>query len=315
MKIGYACINLTLAQDKIQVNRSMVKKTFASRGCGYASGLALKNVIDLKKVVDWNISNGLLLYRMSSDMFPWMSEYQIADLPDYPQIKQILFQIGEKAMAHDLRLTFHPGPFNVLATHNERVAANTIRELEQHGQIMDLLGLPRSPYAKINIHVGGAYGDRSAAIKRFVNNFGLLPASVSSRLTIENDDKATMFSVGDLLEVHEATGIPIVFDYHHHQFRTGDLTTKEAQMLALSTWPKNIRPVVHYSSSRKRFEDTTAHDTSHADFIYEQLNVYQQEVDVMVEAKAKEKATMKFIDEFLLKDLSYSFVTDNASRQ
>jgi UV DNA damage endonuclease len=153
MRIGYACINTTLAEKGVQVNRSMVKRTFATKGISYASALALKNVSDLAKIIDWNIHNGILLYRLSSAMFPWMSEYELSDLPDFEAIARILAHTGKKAGANGLRLTFHPGPFDVLATNNERVLKNTIKDLRQHGEIMELMNLPRTPYAKINIHL------------------------------------------------------------------------------------------------------------------------------------------------------------------
>jgi UV DNA damage endonuclease len=292
---------MTLAEEKIQVNRSMVRKTFVSKGVEYASMLALKNVMDLEKVIDWNITNQLLLYRMSSDMFPWMSEYEINDLPDYQQIKNRLEIIGEKVKLNNLRLTYHPGPFNVLATNSGSVLEKTLKELRQHGEIMDMVGLPRSPFSKINIHVGGAYGDKSLAIKRFIKNYFLLPITTKSRLTIENDDKASMYSVKDLLEVYEATGIPIVFDYLHHKFCTGNMSEQEALQLAYSTWPKDIIPIVHYSSSKRIFEDATAVEASHADYVYENVNCYGLNLDVMLEAKAKEKATLKYINEYKVK--------------
>jgi UV DNA damage endonuclease len=299
MKIGYACINTALAAEKIQVNRAMVKKTFMEKGLTYASELALKNVTDLSKVVDWNIHHNLLFYRMSSDMFPWMSEYELDDLPDIALIKAVLEKIGQKAKAFDLRLTYHPGQFNVLATQNEKVLANTIKELSQHGQIMDMLNLPRSPYAKINIHVGGAYGDKVSAMDRFADNFKLLPLNVQTRLTVENDDKANMFSVKDLLYLSEKTNIPIVFDYLHHQFCTGGWTEKEAFMEAIATWPEGTTPIVHFSSSRKTYEDSTVPEASHADYIYQHIDLYHQEVDVMLEAKAKEKAVLRYIKDYI----------------
>jgi UV DNA damage endonuclease len=236
---------------------------------------------------------------MSSDMFPWMSEYELKDLPDYQQIKNVLAKIDQKAKEHDMRLTYHPGPFNVLATNSDVVLRNALKELRQHGEIMDLLGLPHSPLAKINIHVGAAYGDRNSAIQRFIKNCSLLPAKVSSRLTVENDDKANMFCVTDLLSIHEATGIPVVFDYHHHQLCSGDLTTEEAMLIAYETWPASVTPVVHFSSSRKRFEDPASSEASHADFVYESINRFGLDVDIMLEAKAKEKATILFCSSLL----------------
>lgn len=299
MRIGYACINMTLAaESQIQVNRSMIRKTFLSNGVAYASELALKNVTDFEKVCDWNIRNNILLYRMSSNMFPWMSEYELDELPDYQQIKDTLQRIGAKAKAHSLRLTYHPGPFNVLATNRDNVLQNTIKELRQHGEVMDMLLLPRSPFAKINIHVGGAYGDKDSAILRFIENYALLPETVKRRLTVENDDKPNMYAVKDLIKIYEATGVPVVFDYLHHQFCTGRLTEAEAMLLAHNTWPENITPVFHYSSSKKKFEDPLSSGPAHADFIYEKINCYGKNVDLILEAKAKEKATLKYIKDF-----------------
>jgi len=295
MKIGYACINTTLAHQKISVNRSMTRKTFSEKGVHYASELALKNISDLEKIIDWNIDNRMLFYRMSSDMFPWMSEYEFEQLPGYGPISDHLQRIGSKAKKYNIRLTFHPGPFNVLATNNPAVLEKTIKELRQHGEVMDMLDLPRTTYAKINIHVGGAYGDRQAALKRFIKHVSLLPPTVRGRLTVENDDKPNMYSVTDLLTIHEATGIPIVFDYFHHHFRSGDLTTEEAMWLANGTWPKEIMPVVHLSSSRKVFEDIHAAETAHADHIYERINLYGLKADVMLEAKAKEIAVLRYL--------------------
>lgn len=298
MRIGYACINLTLAEQKVQVNRTMIKKTFLSRGVEYASELALKNIADLATIIGWNIQNHLLLYRMSSDMFPWMSEYELKDLPDIDEIKFILKKTGEKVRENNMRLTYHPGPFNVLASGNENVLKKTVKELGQHGEIMDMIGLPRSPFAKINIHVGGAYGDKAAAMERFIRHAALLPDSARKRLTVENDDKGNMFSVKDLLVIHEKTGIPVVFDYLHHQFCTGGWSEKEAMLQAVATWPEDIIPIVHFSSSRRRFEDPKATEASHADFVYQHIDTYGQEVDVMLEAKAKEQAIIKYLKDY-----------------
>jgi UV DNA damage endonuclease len=298
MRYGYACINLTLAAQKIVVNRSMMKRTFAEKGIVYASSLALANFIDLEKVIDWNIQNKMLFYRMSSDMVPWMSEYEIADLPDYEAIQQILARCGKKANENGMRLSYHPGPFNVLASNNPQVILKTIKELRQHAEIMDMMHLPATPFSKINIHVGGAYGDKMTALKRFAENYVRLPGTTMKRLTIENDDKINMFSVKDLLWLNEQVNIPVAFDYFHHTFCTGGLSEKEALFAAIKTWPADIVPVVHYSSSRKKYEDPLTTPAAHADYVYEKVNTYKKETDIMFEAKAKELAVMKYIRSF-----------------
>jgi UV DNA damage endonuclease len=301
MRYGYACINLTLAAEKIKVNRSMIKRIFKEKGINYVSELALANFMDLEKVIEWNIKNKLLLYRMSSDMVPWMSELEISDLPDYEKILNICARCGEKVAESNSRLTYHPGPFNVLATNTQQVLRNTIKELRQHAEIMDMLQLPVSQFAKINIHVGGAYGDKKSALARFAEIYMQLPHNVRNRLTVENDDKINMFSVNDLLWLHEQTKIPVVFDYFHHQFCTGGLSEEEAFFAAISTWPPDVTPIVHFSSPRKVFEDPAAMATAHADFIYKHANRYKQEVDIMFEAKAKEAAVIKYVEEYKVK--------------
>ena len=301
MRYGYACINLTLAAEKIRVNRTTIKRFFVEKGIDFVSSLALANFIDFEKVLLWNIKNNLLLYRMSSDMIPWMSEFELPDLPDYEAIRSILARCGERVASSGLRLTFHPGPFNVLATNSDIVLNKTIKELRQHAEIMDLLNLPMSPFAKINIHVGGAYGDKISALARFAENYVQLPGNTRNRLTIENDDKANMFSVKDLLWLYDQVNIPIVFDYFHHTFNAGDLTEEEAFNAATETWPKDIVPVVHFSSGRKKYEDPKAVATAHADYLYQHVKRYNREVDVMFEAKAKDEAVLRYLKEYRVK--------------
>ena len=298
MRYGYASINLTLAAEKIRVNRSMIKRMFVEKGIAYASQLALANITDLEKVIEWNIRNGLFFHRMSSDMVPWMSEYELPDLPDYEQIRDILARCGQQAASHGFRLTFHPGPFNVLASNTATVITKTIKELRQHAEIMDLIGLPATPFAKINIHVGGAFGDKTSAMARFAESYLQLPANTRQRLTVENDDKVNMFSVHDLLWLHRETGIPVTFDYFHHEFCTGGWSEEEALLAAVATWPAGISPVVHFSSSKKKWEDPAALPTAHADYLYSKVNTYGREVDIMFEAKAKETAVLKYFDDY-----------------
>jgi len=159
------------------------------------------------------------------------------------------------------------------------------------------MGLSQTPYNKLNIHCNGVYGDKISAMDRFCENFKRLSPSVQSRLTVENDDKASMYSVKDLMYIHEKIGIPIVFDYHHHKFCTGGLNEEEALKLAVSTWPEGITPVVHYSESKSLHEENNKlKPQAHSDYINSVPNTYGMDVDIMVEAKAKELAILPFIN-------------------
>jgi len=167
-----------------------------------------------------------------------------------------------------------------------------------------MMNLSRTPYNKINIHIGGAYGDKESAMKRFCENFHRLPDSVKTRLTVENDDKASMYSVVDLYEgVYKVIGIPIVFDYHHHAFCTGGLSEEDALEVSISTWPSDIVPVVHYSESRSReYEDPKIRPQAHSDYIIDYIETYGNTIDIMVEAKAKELAVIQYKELYGRKD-------------
>ena len=298
MNLGYACINMTLSESKpkITTNRSMVKKTFLQKGIPYASELSLQNARDLFHILKWNNTNGIKLFRLSSAFFPWASEYEFEKLPHYLRIKTLLAGCGNYAQSVGMRLNSHPGPFCVLTSPNPTVVKNTIVDLEIHGKIFDMMGLEKSRYNNINIHCNGVYGDKKSAMDRFCDNFQLLSESVKTRLTIENDDKASMYSVKDLMYIHEKIGIPIVFDYHHHKFNTGGLTEEEALKLAMSTWPNGVTPEVHYSESKALHEsDNKVKPQAHSDYIKQLPELYGMTVDVMVEAKAKELAILPFI--------------------
>ena len=299
MNLGYACINMTLSgqKPKVTTNRSMIKKTFTEKGIDYAGELGMLNAADLGRILRWNVENGIKVFRLSSEFFPWASEYKFEDLPQYLRIKTLLAGAGNYAKSNGMRLTCHPGPFNVLVSPHKHVVDNTITDLRIHGEIFDMLGLERSPYNKINIHCNGVYGDKQSAMDRFCKNFELLPESVQTRLTVENDDKASMYSVKDLMYIHERIGIPIVFDYHHHKFCTGDLSEQEALELAISTWPEGIKPIVHYSESKALHEgNESLKPQAHSDYINDLPDLYGNDVDVMVEAKAKELSILPFIN-------------------
>jgi UV DNA damage endonuclease len=291
MNIGYACINMTLGSQKpkITTNRGMIRKTFDSKGLSYVSELVLQNIRDLIEVIKWNHNNGINFYRMSSDMFPWMSEYDFSDLPDYNKIKLLLEGVGELSRKYNQRLTFHPGPFNVLASPNKDVVQKTLSELNKHSQIMDLMGLSTTPYNKINIHVGGVYGDKESALQRWCDNFQLLDDNTKSRLTIENDDKISAYTVRDLMFIHEHIGIPIVFDYHHHTCHPDGMSHKEALDMAITTWPNNITPIVHVSEPRDE-----NNFRAHHDYVLSYIDTYGYDVDIMMEAKAKELAVLEY---------------------
>ena len=297
MKLDYACINMTLQQaGGITTNRGMRQKTFNERGLSYVSELALQNVKDLETIVKWNEEMGIKLFRMSSDIFPWVTYYTLQSLPDYPMIDVYLKNIGALADKYGQRLTFHPSHFNALGSPNPVVVEKTIKELNAHSDIMDTMNLSPTVYNKINIHIGGAYGDKQATLKRWIDNYYKLNHNTQARLTVENDDKENMYSVKELYKgISEQCGVPIVFDYYHHKFCTGGLTEQEALELAAKTWPKGIVPCTHYIESRRNEKlDESIKAQAHSDLIKDTIQTYGLDIDVVVEAKHKELAVLNY---------------------
>jgi len=301
VRYGYCCINLSLAESLGKAapttNRTMIKKTFDQKGLNWASNLALQNCQDIMPILKWNLENRIYLFRLSSSIFPWASEYKISDLKDISKIKAALKDAGDFAIENGIRITSHPGPYNKLCSDKESVVLNTIRDLEIHGETFDLMGLDQNHNAKINIHLGGAYGEKDLAISRFISNFWRLPDSVRTRLTVENDDRESLYSTRELVELlHPKTGIPIVHDQHHHTFCDGGLTQKEAMTLASQTWVDGIRQVIHYSESRSvEFGDSKIKPQAHSDFIRNRIEDFGLNVDVMIESKMKDLSLLRYI--------------------
>ncbi len=331
-RLGYACINMTIGGDckyshfknsgercgschrctsaseaaakrsKIFTNRTMVAKTARSFGSrrdylDRISAMLTANASDMLDILRWNESMGIRLFRLSSEIAPFMTHsefgYTLSDLD--PSVSEALAACGRYAAEHDHRLSSHPGPFNVLASPDPNVVDNAIRELDAQAALFDAIGLPQDHNAKINIHVGGAYGEPLAALDRWCTNFARLSHSARSRLTIENDDRASLYSVRDLYDhVYARTGVPIVFDYHHHQFCTGGDSEAEALALAVSTWPQGIVPTVHYSESMELHYGGDKPTTAHSFVIDRIPDTHGHTVDVMVEAKGKELAILPF---------------------
>ena len=301
-KIGYCCIPMGCNIDKkkkdhLLVNRGMNKKTFEAKGLDYVSQLSILNLQDTLKILDYNLDNNISSYRFSSESIPWMSHYNISDLPQFDIISDLLLQIGNRVKQYDMRVSHHPGPFNVLSSENQAVVDKTINELNKHAELFDLMGLDQSHYYPINIHVCTTAPNRDEAMRKFCDNFKLLSESCRKRLTIENDDKPAQYSVKMLHDsLYSNIGIPIVFDQHHFNFGPKDQTMEEALRLALSTW--TVTPLTHMSSPRT-IEDPTCKKTAHADYIYERIETFGLDFDTEIEAKAKDLAVLKYKKDFI----------------
>ncbi len=298
--LGYACINETLQESKEFKPRAFKKATLEKKGLEYASEVGLHNLKGVLSILKWNLKNNINLYRFSSDLFPFMSEYEIMSLPNFSQIQNEMIKIGNFVRENNMTIEFHPGPYNVLGSKNEKVVKNTIKELSQHGEIFDLMNFPRNHHFSINIHIGTSYDNqKEKAIEEFAKNFQFLPLSVRSRLTIENDDKISMFTVQDLFLLYQKINIPIVFDSLHYSCNHNNFSYEESLKLAVSTWPKDITPLCHHSSSKQLWEEKEMNNPrAHADFLYERFENFNLDLRVVLECKKKEKALLDYRKKF-----------------
>ena len=291
-RLGYACINATLRKNyKIRANRRAIKATYESKGLPHIGGLIEQNLKDLRKILEWNVANNIRVFRMSSDITPWASEYQWSDLPNEQEVMRLFHEAGQYAIDNNIRLSFHPGQFCVLASPKENVILNAISDLELHGRLMDALLQPRNHLAKINIHLGGAYGDKPKAAQQFCKNFHRLSDAVKTRLTIENDDRENLFSTQELYDhVYSPIGVPIVFDFHHHAIHPDGLSQQEGLALACKTW--QVRPCTHYSESRQIEDPSCRLTRAHSTLVYSEIPDHGLDFDCVVEAKGKELAIL-----------------------
>jgi len=305
-RYGYACINTVLKEEGYTVNKGMQQTSFLKR-CKTESrenvlaDLSMRisnNLVALKKVLYWNHEHNIDFYRMSSIMFTLEHLYELEELPLWETIQKQMQQIGEISKKLDIRLSFHPGPYNVLASKTDAVVEKTIKGLDFQSRLMDEMGLSRSHFNPINIHVGGAFGDKKSSLERFAKNWDKLDEGTKSRLNIENDDRPNMFSALDLKYLHELIEIPICFDYLHHRFCHSDQSEEEAVKMCYDTW-KGYNPVVHVASSTLEEDANSGRMArAHAEYLHEEFNNYGLDIDYMVEAKAKEQALLKWRNQY-----------------
>lgn len=276
----------------------------------------------LRDILSYLDQINVRMYRLSSDLAPYVTH---PDLPQFhDQIDECaseLAAVGQIAQQSDTRLSFHPGPYTVLNSPDEAIAAKAIADLRAQTQILDLMG--QGPEAVINIHVGGLYGDKPAAMDRFVKRYLSLPEPVRKRLVLENDER--IYHLGDTYAIHQQTGIRLVLDQLHHlcNHQPGH-SLEQALNLALSTWPPGQTPKIHFSSPRTALVAAPKRSTSgayrlprlsqHADLIdpfafIELLRLAprrRQDLDVMLECKAKDVALLRLREQ--LADLAPDLV-------
>lgn len=237
------------------------------------------------------IADNIKSFRLSSSLFPLFEFTRDSVVGDQVLISQLQL-LGKLFRENGIRVTTHPGQFTVLSSDRDEVVQNSIRELEYHAWVFDMMGLSQTTYNAINIHGGKA--DRS---ERLIDVIKTLPPNVKNRLTLENDEKC--YNVKQLLQISEKCGVPVVLDSHHYAFNTDDLVYDDAYLATMATWG-TIKPLQHLSNTEPGLENGSFNERrSHSNFIHyindRQLNgLRADEIDVDIEAKMKNYALLKF---------------------
>lgn len=287
MKIGYPCINRSLS---CKGNRTFRLKSYSEERLSQT----IKNNLDcLNEILDFNVDHGILFFRITSDLIPFAS-HPICTFPWQRQFRERFRDIGQFIKDNDIRISMHPDQFIVLNTPREEVFRRSIAELAYHATVLDLLDLDKT--AKIQLHIGGVYHEKSQSIKRFIRRYSALDSSIKRRLVIENDEKN--YSLNDCLQIYKQTKIPILFDYFHHSLLNNQESLRQILEACQKTWKNNDGiPMVDYSSQKPHMiKGAHAEHLVISDFQSFLYDSVPYDYDIMLEIKDKEKSAVKAIE-------------------
>ena len=301
IQLGLCCLNLELKANKppIYGSRKMIIKSIEEKGIETLKEKIISNLEDTLKMIEWNEKYGIKVFRLSSDLFPHKSNI---NAPQYELdfAKELLEQIGNLAKSYNQRLTFHPGQYNVIGTPNKKSLDQTIRDLSYHATVLDMINAGDD--SVMVIHGGGLYGDKEETKKRWIKQYKELPEFIRKRLVLENCERC--FSIKDCLDVSKETLIPVVFDTHHFEcykqlhpdevFEDPEYYIKDI----LDSWG-NIKPKFHVSEQGK---GKCGHHSDYIetipDYLLEIPEKYNINIDIMIEAKMKEKAIFRLYEKY-----------------
>ncbi|CAM3601395.1 UV DNA damage repair endonuclease UvsE [Aeromicrobium ponti] len=255
-----------------------------------------QNLQNTLRMLHYNIAHEIQLYRLSSSIVPLATHPEV--LWDFvTPFKEKWLEIGEVIKKHKLRVSFHPNQFTLFTSPREEVTKNAVKDMEYHYRMFEAMGVEKESI--INIHIGGAYGDKLTTIDRFHENLKMLPSYIKEVMTLENDDKT--YNTDETLLACQQENIPLMFDYHHHIANLGNRPLEELLPEIFLTWEKtSLEPKIHISSPKSEKAFRSHADYVDLDFIRPLLNLlrtFDRDIDFMIEAKAKDKAALKLTEE------------------
>jgi UV DNA damage endonuclease len=289
MKIGYPCINQTLDCSSSRTFR------LASYSEERLIETVEQNLACLRRILEYNVQHGLLFFRLTSDLVPFAS-HEVNQYNWQEHFKMTFRKLGSYIKNNHMRISMHPDQFVVLNSPNEQTVRNSIAELVYQGSVLDLMGLDTT--AKLQIHGGGAYGDKPSAIQRFAEVYHtMLPDAVKARLCVENDDRT--YSLQDCLQLHELTEMPVIFDNFHHECVNNGEPMYEAVEMAASTWqPERDGILMMDYSSQAPNERRGKHVQSIQEQLFHDFLTETEglDMDIMLEIKDKEESALKAVE-------------------
>jgi len=286
MRIGYPCINRSIG---CTANRTFRLASYS--GERLVETIA-GNLACLAKILRFNRDNGILFFRITSDLVPFAS-HPVMDIPWQDRFRARFREIGRFIRESGMRISMHPDQFILINSPDEAIVGRSIAELRYHAEVLDLLELDAT--AKLQIHVGGVYGDRGASIRRFVDRAGRLDDAILRRLAIENDDRR--FTLADCLRTHAETGLPVILDVLHHGLNNRGEELSSAIASASETWKAGDGiPMVDYSSQEMGKRRGAHAETLDAPLFRRfLLESGPHDMDVMLEIKDKERSALEAI--------------------
>ncbi len=306
IRLGYVSISKTL-ENIVNFHNITYTEFSKNNNLEKLDNVIKDNFNTLFNILKYNQKNNIHFYRLTSKFIPLATHKDL----NIEYIKKYDNLYNEAAnLIKDMRLDTHPDQFTVLNSTKKEVLDNTFRILEYHYQILTSLKI-KNPI--IILHIGSSVFGKEKSIKRFIHNFNLLPDYIKKVIALENDDK--IYNLKDVLNICQTLKVPFVFDYHHYKCNNDGENYLDYIEQIFATW-KNIKPKIHFSSPKN---NTKKDFRSHSDYIncddfiffLEQIKKFNTDIDIMLEAKAKDEAIFRLVRQLKFKT-NYKFIDDTS---